>query len=414
MIRLLSALALLAPFTALALDAPFTRERPGYAPVTPERIASLADGSRAAWEAYWQQSAHLAAADVAVLERERSAAGRPAPTPTAETPERLNTRRPPAWYASTEALDLARRVMSYQTPAGGWNKANPYVRVRSPGEEFGREARYRGTFDNGATVTELRFLARVISAQPEAVTTDLRAAFERGLRYVIAAQFPHGGWPQVYPLTGGYHDAVTFNDDAMVNLLTLLGDVAAGRDTFAFVPAETRQAAHQSRERGLACILAAQVKRDGRPVAWGQQHDAITLQPCAARAYEMASLSSSESAALVTLLMTVRSPTPEVIAAIEGALAWFERTAIPDVAYQTVDGVPRQLVAAPGEGPLWSRMIDLTTDRPVFGDRDYTVHPSLETVSAERRRGYAWYTDRPADVLKAVPAWRAGVAATGK
>jgi PelA/Pel-15E family pectate lyase len=35
------------------------------------------------------------------------------------------------------------------------------------------------------------------------------------VRYLLAAQFPNGGWPQVWPLEGGYHDAVTFNDNAV-------------------------------------------------------------------------------------------------------------------------------------------------------------------------------------------------------
>ena len=33
-----------------------------------------------------------------------------------------------------------------------------------------------------------------------------RAAFQRGLEYIFAAQYPNGGFPQIYPLAGGYHD----------------------------------------------------------------------------------------------------------------------------------------------------------------------------------------------------------------
>ena len=45
-----------------------------------------------------------------------------------------------------------------------------------------------------------------------------RKSFLHGLDYVFAAQFPNGGWPQVWPLQGGYHDVITINDDAVLNL----------------------------------------------------------------------------------------------------------------------------------------------------------------------------------------------------
>ena len=56
----------------------------------------------------------------------------------------------------------------------------------------------------GQATTEIQFLARVGN----------HAAVLRGLDYTFAAQFPNGGWPQVWPLEGGYHDAITFNDGA--------------------------------------------------------------------------------------------------------------------------------------------------------------------------------------------------------
>ena len=121
---------------------------------------------------------------------------------------------PDEWFAGEEARRIAEIVRSFQTPSGGWGKGvDLEMRPRVPGERFSSGASgwsYAGTFDNGATVTELRFLARAATAQPAA-----RASLNRGIEYVLRAQFPNGGWPQVYPLMGGYHDAITFNDDAM-------------------------------------------------------------------------------------------------------------------------------------------------------------------------------------------------------
>ncbi|WP_204266508.1 pectate lyase, partial [Enterobacter hormaechei] len=70
---------------------------------------------------------------------------------------------------------------------------------------------YVGTIDNNATTSELRFLARVQAMAPGAEGERYRAAFLKGVRYLLEAQFPNGGWPQIYPLQGGYHDALTYN-----------------------------------------------------------------------------------------------------------------------------------------------------------------------------------------------------------
>jgi hypothetical protein len=40
-----------------------------------------------------------------------------------------------------------------------------------------------------------------------------------------------------------------------------------------------------------------------------------------------------------------------------------------------------------------ARLYELETDRPVFGDRDRTIHNAVEEISLERRNGYGWYGD---------------------
>ena len=89
---------------------------------------------------------------------------------------------------------------------------------------------------------------------------------------------PNGCWPQVYPLEGGYHDAVTFNDDATTRVLTLLRDVGASA-TYAAFRADAKARAADALARGLACVVAAQVRVGGTATAWGQQHDPLTLAP---------------------------------------------------------------------------------------------------------------------------------------
>ena len=117
-----------------------------------------------------------------------------------------------AWFGGAEARRIAGVIVSYQTPAGGWSKAvDMTARNRLPGESYSSTDSWSwiGTFDNGATTEELRFLGAEAQAQTD---TAAVAAFKRGLAYIFRAQFPNGCWPQVYPLAGSYHDAATFND----------------------------------------------------------------------------------------------------------------------------------------------------------------------------------------------------------
>ena len=213
----------------------------------------------------------------------------------------------------------------------------------------------------------------------------------RGLDYIFAAQYPNGGWPQVWPLAGGYHDAITYNDNAMVNVLKLLNEVADGKNEFAFVPAAARAQAAVSLKRGLDCLLASQLVVDGRRTVWCQQHDALTLQPASARNYEMPCQSSGESAANVLFLMELPNPDTNVITAVRAAIAWFNKTKLMDVAFKNTGTGGRQLVPAPGAGPIWARYYEIGSDRPIFGDRDKTIHDNVEEISKERRNGYGWF-----------------------
>lgn len=264
---------------------------------------------------------------------------------------------------------------------------------------------YVGTFDNNATITQLRFLARVGTARGENDGAPYRAAVLRGLDYVFAAQFPNGGFPQVWPLEGGYHDAITYNDNALTNILTVLRDIARGEGDFAFVPNAVRRRAAASVQRGIACILACQITANGRRTVWCQQHDALTLAPASARNYEMPSQSGSESDDVMLFLMSLPDPSPEVVAAVHAAAAWFEKTVIRGFAFRFVPNAGRSLVADPAAGPLWARYYEIGSDRPLFGDRDKSIHDDVSEISAERRNGYSWFNNGPVRALELYAIW---------
>jgi PelA/Pel-15E family pectate lyase len=397
---------------------------PPALPLTLDRIAVLAVARQPAWKEYLKRSNRQLIADQSRLNAELLEHGLTnlAIPPEARGVAGIPLQKAPEWYAGPEAARLADNIVSYQTPAGGWSKNLDLTKhPRAAGERFGHgnashfdaaadfdtplnvDWNYVGTFDNDATVTQLRFLARVISAG-NAGKEKYRASFNHGLAYIFAAQYPNGGWPQVWPLQGGYHDGVTFNDDAMTNILKLLADIADAKTGFAFAPSATRAKARASLERGIGCVLAAQIVVNGRPTVWCQQYDPLTLKPASARNYEMPSAASSESAAIMLFLMTLARPSAEVVAAVHAAADWFAKTQISHVAYKRTDGDPR-LVQDDSSGPLWARYYEIGTDRPIFGDRDKTIHDKVEEISLERRRGYGWYRDSGSRALEVYETW---------
>ena len=372
-------------------------------PLTGERIALLPLARQAAWRSYLATSVERARALPPVCASEGAPPG-PLSTPPAGA--RHTRGLPPEgsvatdWWATDEARAIADRVAEWQTSAGAWTKGIDYSR---PAERGGpADVWSRGTFDNEATSAELRFLARAIAASGPERAGAWRAAFLRGLEYIFAAQYPNGGFPQIYPLAGSYHDAITYNDSAMVRVLVILRDVAARAPGLEFVPAaQTAEAAERLR-RGVDCILENQIRApDGRRTVWGQQHDPLTGRPCAARNFEPIAASALESTGICQFLMSLPETTPVVSSAIDDAVLWFERVALHDVEWHRATVSGNGLLAAPGAPPLWARLYEIGTDRPIFGDRDRTIHYAVTEISSERRLGYQWYGVWPQPVVAA-------------
>jgi len=315
-------------------------------------------------------------------------------------------RQPDEWYRGPEGRRTAEIVLSHQSPAGSWPKNFDTSAKAYDGDP----AKINGTFDNGATIGEIRFLARAFRATQE---TKYRDAVLKGIDHIQKAQYANGGWPQTYPPGKGYPRHITFNDNSMVNLMRLLREVATA-DSFAFVDASRRRAAQESFDRGVGCILKCQIVVNGKKTAWCAQHDESDFQPRPARTYELVSLSGSESVELVRLLMSLDKPSPEVIAAIEGAVAWFDEAKLTGIKLTTVPdqnaprGRNRVVVKDANAPPLWARFYEIGTNRPIFSDRDGVPKRELADIGYERRNGYAWLGTWPADLLaKDYPAWKA-------
>lgn len=394
--------------------------------ITAQRIAALPADQAAAWAQYLARSQAAMAQDKAVLAQERAGLADIPPVPEGGASEKsMPLDRDTAWYASAPALAVAANILSFQTPAGGWGKNQPRnAAPRRPGQAFVTNNRskfltpgdfdtpenegwsYVGTIDNDATITEIRFLARVVQALPSAQSAAHRDSALRGLRYLLDAQFPNGGWPQVWPLQGGYHDAFTINDNAIVAVTELLWDVAAGSAPFAFVPESLRQAAQAASQRAIDGLLASQLRIQGQPGLWAQQYDALSLVPSSARNYEPAALCGAESAGILVFLMRLPQPDARVQQAVHGGIALLRRLAIEGKAWRKVsESEGRLLVSASGAPTLWARYYDTDTLQPIFGDRDKSLHDDVADISLERRNGYAWYGTAPSKALRAYATW---------
>jgi PelA/Pel-15E family pectate lyase len=102
--------------------------------------------------------------------------------------------------------------------------------------------------------------------------------------------------------------------------------------------------------------------------------------------------------------MRLPEPGQAVVDAAHAAVAWFRKTAVHGMAYQRGSG-GRHLVSVDGAGPLWARFYEIGTDRPIFGDRDKSIHDDVNELSEERRDGYSWYNASPQEALNRYAAW---------
>ncbi|ADW70110.1 pectate lyase [Granulicella tundricola] len=390
--------------------------------ITRARILQLPAGQQKVWLDYLKRSEEQRAADRAALAGERKP-GMAVPDLPKESSSAhsMPLDREAAWYGTAEARHIADVIVSFQTPAGGWSKNMDMAgTLRQPGQSYAPDNlsrhpseadfdtpkdpnwNYVGTLDNDATNTELRFLARV-AGQTRTEGESYRKSFLRGLRYLLAAQFPNGGWPQVWPLEGGYHDAITYNDNAVTETADLLTQATSGMGDYAFVPAELRHRSAEAMQRALQCIVTTQIVVHGKRTGWPQQQDPLTLAPESGRNYEPPALATGESADILIYLMGLPHPSPAIRAAVRNGVDWLKSVEVYGQEWtgSRRDAEGRHLVAHAGSGPIWARYYSIETGKPIFGDRDKSLHDDVNELSLERRNGYSWYSDGPLKALTA-------------
>lgn len=319
----------------------------------------------------------------------------------------------PTFFQTKEACRIGDQILLYQRVTGGWPKNIDMAKPLSDEERAqvmaDKQKRDDSTTDNGATNMQLTYLARLYQATGE---QRYRDAFRNGIDYLLSGQYENGGWPQFWPNPQGYQVHITYNDDAMVNTMNMLREVAEQREPYQgdITDKQQRNRAKKAFDKGIECILVTQIVTDGQPTVWCQQHDKDTYLPTSARSYELASYCSAESANILRLLMSLPNPDERVKKAIHGAMRWFDKYKLTGLrlcrngAWNSPDR-DTWLEEDPTAPPLWARYYDLERCEPFVCDRDGVPRRRLDQIGSERRNGYAWYSDNPRSLFAEYEQW---------
>jgi PelA/Pel-15E family pectate lyase len=321
----------------------------------------------------------------------------------------------PEFYSTAEAVRIADNVLLYRRDAGGWSKNVDMARVLSEQDKaMLRKAKGRDdcTFDNGATRTQIRYLAKVYYATG---LKRFRQAVISAIDYMLEAQYDNGGWPQSYSpgRRSGYSRYITFNDGAMIGVMRVLDDIARRKNEYAFVDEIRRQKAQKAVQKGIECILKCQIVIDGQKTAWCAQHDEKTFVPRKARSYELPSISGSESVGIIRFLMSIDEPGPEIIEAVQSAIGWFQEARLEGIRQVRKEdkskprGWDKVIVNDVSAPPMWARFYEIGTNKPIFCSRDGVPKATLAEISYERRNGYSWLGYYGRGLLaEEYPAWQ--------
>lgn len=275
------------------------------------------------------------------------------------------------WYGSAEAISVADTLLAVQKTNGGWMKNDQFHKLssselsarKSLSDTDGRNA--HSCFDNYATTQEMRFLAKVYNKTKQQRFLD---AFKKALDLIFTAgNSLNGGWGQYWPLSDdkySYQNYITFNDDLMTNMLRILQEIHEEQGDFnGLVDEETREKCKAQWDKALECVFNCQIDDNGVKSGWCAQHDPADFLPTEGRPHEMPSVSGSESAALLSYLMTISKPSEKLQQCITSAIEWFmahkykENAAMEN--YTNDNGLSDRRIVEKSGSNIWGRFIQI-------------------------------------------------------
>lgn len=232
---------------------------------------------------------------------------------------------------------------------------------------------------NGATTSELKYLAKYITAnKPE--DSKYQDAFVKGIKYLLTTQHDNGGWSMNPGSESGFNANIEVGNKAMTEVLTLLSDIAIlNNQDYVFArKAMNVDEIKSAVEKGNDFIVKSQISNNNKKSGWATQYDKsgnVTM----GHTYERESVSSYTTKDVIDYLMTIHNPSQDIKDAVESAYSWLKDVKIADKEQKVVkdtsmnNGFDVYLVG--GSGTWASNYVyDKATDsyRPLYSDVDPT------------------------------------------
>ena len=313
-------------------------------------------------------------------------------------------------YNLDDITGIADNILKFQNPDGGWPKNIDWLGKLDYEKVSGRlsDLEKHSTCDNRNTCSQIEYISKVYA---ETDTERYRDGAVRGLNFILSTQNASGGW------RGASVDAITFNNDLMTGIMNLFLDIVDGKPYYSWIGKDLMAKIEDSFRRALDVTLKCQIVVDGKKTGWCQQHDNKTLLPVKAGTYELPSIASLETTSVVEFLMRFDHPDQQIIDAVEGAVAWLEKSKISGIRLKYIEVDTRNInenykrydkvvVEDKNAPPIWARYYEIGTNIPFFSNSDGIKVYKLEDVAQERRIGVAWYGYWPDELLKIkYPEW---------
>lgn len=232
---------------------------------------------------------------------------------------------------------------------------------------------------NGATTSELKYLAKYITAnKPE--DSKYQDAFVKGIKYLLTTQHDNGGWSMNPGSGSGFNANIEVGNKAMTEVLTLLSDIAIlNNQDYVFArKAMNVDEIKSAVEKGNDFIVKSQINNNNKKSGWATQYDKsgnVTM----GHTYERESVSSYTTKDVIDYLMTIHNPSQDIKDAVESAYSWLKDVKIADKEQKVVKDTSMNngfdVYLVDGSGTWASNYVyDKATDsyRPLYSDVDPT------------------------------------------
>ena len=323
----------------------------------------------------------------------------------------------PSFYKTDEAIQIGKNCLIYQHKSGGFPKDYYYPDIISSYAEKRIEKDKKvvknsyPTIDNYATTTEIIYLSRLYG---ETNSIWVKDSALNGIEFLLNSQYKNGGFPQESQRDikkKNYQSGITYNDNAMINVLKLLKKVSEKSYPFEYVDDETAQKAKIAVEKGIDCILKTQIIQNSKLTLWAQQYDKKTLTPTKARAYELPAINAGkESAEILLFLMSLDNPSPQIKKSVESAVEWIKNNKIENTAIKVFKdkngNYDAKIIYCNTCPSIWAKFYDIRTNKPFFVNRQSEKKYNLKEIPRERRIGYEWYGYYLQEVIDTYKTWK--------